>query len=269
MKLSVSNIAWDGREDEKVYGLMKKYGYTGLEIAPTRIFPEEPYEKTKSAAVWADGIKRSYGFEICSMQSIWYGRQERLFGSGDEWESLAAYTEKAIDFAHASGCRNLVFGSPKNRALPENADDHMLQRGIDFFRRVGAYAADRGAVIGMEANPPIYNTNYINTTDEALKLIKETASDGFGLNLDTGTMIQNNESVRLLEGNVEFISHVHVSEPHLALIDKSAARRAFHSELAAFLRENDYNGYVSIEMAKNDEISAVSETLDYVREIFS
>ena len=45
--------------------------------------------------------------------------------------------------------------------------------------------------------------------------------------------------------------------------------RAFHSELAAFLRENDYNGYVSIEMAKNDEVSAVSETLDYVREIFS
>ena len=44
MKLSVSNIGWKMEEDEYVYSLMKKYGYSGLEIAPTRIFPEAPYD---------------------------------------------------------------------------------------------------------------------------------------------------------------------------------------------------------------------------------
>ena len=35
MKLSISNIAWDSENDKKVYELMKKYSYEGLEIAPT------------------------------------------------------------------------------------------------------------------------------------------------------------------------------------------------------------------------------------------
>ena len=31
MKLAISNIAWEQKQDEIVYGLMQKYGYTGLE----------------------------------------------------------------------------------------------------------------------------------------------------------------------------------------------------------------------------------------------
>ena len=54
MKLSISNIAWDGSQDGKVYELMIWYGYSGLEIAPTRIFPEAPYSKNTEAknTVW-------------------------------------------------------------------------------------------------------------------------------------------------------------------------------------------------------------------------
>ena len=39
MKLAVSNIAWKEQHDEAVYALMRHYGFTGLEIAPTRFFP--------------------------------------------------------------------------------------------------------------------------------------------------------------------------------------------------------------------------------------
>ena len=45
MKLSISNIGWEEKDDNAVYQLMKKYGYSGLEIAPTRIFPVSPYDK--------------------------------------------------------------------------------------------------------------------------------------------------------------------------------------------------------------------------------
>ena len=49
MKLSISNIAWKSEDDFKVYKLMKKYEYKGLEIAPTRIFSEQPYKKLTEA----------------------------------------------------------------------------------------------------------------------------------------------------------------------------------------------------------------------------
>ena len=52
MKLSISNIAWDSENDKKVYELMKKYSYEGLEIAPTKVFLENPYEKLEKAYMW-------------------------------------------------------------------------------------------------------------------------------------------------------------------------------------------------------------------------
>ena len=43
-QLSISNIAWHKEDDEAVYTAMQQAGFTGLELAPTRIFSETPYE---------------------------------------------------------------------------------------------------------------------------------------------------------------------------------------------------------------------------------
>ena len=43
---------------------MQQYGYSGLEIAPTRIFPERPYEKLKEAKSWSENLKKEYSIEI-------------------------------------------------------------------------------------------------------------------------------------------------------------------------------------------------------------
>lgn len=87
-KLSISNIAWQADEDTVVYEWMKKYGYDGLEIAPTRIFPEAPYERLEEAGNWAAALQEQHGFVVPSMQSIWFGRQEKLFGTAEERQIL-------------------------------------------------------------------------------------------------------------------------------------------------------------------------------------
>lgn len=272
MKLAVSNIAWTAQEDEKVYALMKKYGFTGLEIAPTRFFAVDPYGDLDAAAGWRERFGRDTGFVIPSMQSIWFGRTEKLFGSREQQEALLEYTKMAIDFAAVVQCPNLVFGSPKNRVLPDPSDREAWEQGVDFFRELGEYAGKKNTAIGMEANPLIYNTNYINTTQEALALIKEVASGGFLLNLDLGTMVENGEPVEILEKNAGLINHVHVSEPFLKPVAADACRRSFHGEVAAFLRENDYQGYVSVEMGKTDgdtgRLAVLEEVMAYVKEMF-
>ena len=79
MQLSMSNIAWKKEQDEEIYRFMQENGFTGLEIAPTRIFPELPYEHLKEAEIWSKRLKKEYGFSISSMQSIWFGmRSGRL-----------------------------------------------------------------------------------------------------------------------------------------------------------------------------------------------
>ena len=263
MRLAISNIAWTVEQDAGMYEMMKRLGFEGLEIAPTRIFPESPYDKLEQAVKWQQELAAQYGFCVPSMQSIWFGRQEKIFGSEQERKALLAYTKKAIDFAAAIGCRNLVFGCPRNRAVPEGIGKELA---IPFFQELGAYAGDKGTVVGMEANPPIYNTNYINDTKSALELIEQVEEEGFGLNLDVGTMICNGEAVEVLEGKHKQISHVHLSEPGLKPIEQ----RSLHKELACFLKENAYTGFVSIEMGKQEvfEEMALQEIMCYVKEIF-
>lgn len=272
MRLAVSNIAWEPHEDENVYALMGKYGFTGLEIAPTRFFAQNPYGDTGAVEAWKKEFSQNTGFEIPSMQSIWFGRTEKLFDDAAQRDTLFDYTKKAIDFAVAAGCKNLVFGSPKNRAMPGVAGREAWKQGVEFFKGLGEYAAQKGTVIGMEANPAIYGTNYINTTREAISLIDEVGSDGFLLNLDMGTMAENGENAEVLERKVNYISHVHISEPFLKPIATDVGRRAFHGEMAAFLRENNYQGYVSVEMGKAGEgagrIAMLDGILAYVKEMF-
>lgn len=239
---------------------MHKYDFTGLEIAPTRIFPEQPYELLPEAALWSDRLQRQHGFSVSSMQSIWFGRQEKMFGTDDERYTLLAYTKKAIDFASAVGCGNLVFGCPRNRTLPTGTDP---QSGIDFFRELGDYAARQGTVIGMEANPAIYNTNYINRTSEAIHLIRQVDSAGFRLNLDTGTMIENREDISELRPHMSLIHHVHISEPGLQPIEP----RKMHQKLLQLLSDSAYNGFISIEMGKVEDLSVLEEKMKYVRSI--
>ncbi len=261
MKLAISNIAWETQNDSYVYGLMKKYGYSGLEIAPTRIFPENPYKNLEEAAEWSSTLKWKYGFTVPSIQSIWFGRQEKMFSSEEEREILTDYTKQAIDFAVAIGCKNLVFGCPRNRNCKGGAK---MDVAIAFFRELGEYAASRGTAIGMEANPPIYHTNYINDTMSALELIQQVGSEGFLLNLDVGTMIQNNEDVAELAGQVRYINHIHISEPGLRPIKV----RRIHKELKKLLLTEQYEGYVSVEMGKTEDMADIDYALHYVQEIY-
>ena len=119
-------------------------------------------------------------------------------------------------------------------------------------------------VIGMEANPPIYNTNYINDTKAALDLIEKVGSIGFKLNLDVGTMIANKEDISVLSGREHLINHVHISEPGLKPIEQ----RWLHKELSELLNNFGYNGFVSIEVGKQENVAELDKMMRYTEEIF-
>ncbi len=260
MKRSISNIAWDESFDEEMYENLRRMEFHGIEIAPTRVIKENPYDKLEEGREFQQKME-NFGLYISSMQSIWYGRNEKIFGSKEERETLLAYTKKAIDFASVMKCKNLVFGCPRNRSVLEGADKSMA---VPFFRELGEYALSKGTVVGMEANPVIYNTNYVNTTKEALKLIREVSSEGFRLNLDLGTMIYNEEQIELLKDSADLINHIHISEPNLKPIEV----RQLHKQLAAFLQEENYTGFVSIEMGKQPQ-ETVLDVMRYIVEVFA
>lgn len=264
MNISASNIGWKSEYDREMYAWLAENAIAGLEIAPTRIFQESPYEHVAEIEKWAKELRQEYGLNIVSMQSIWFGRSENIFEAPDSRDILLEYTKRAIDFAQAAGCGNLVFGCPRNRNISEKADKAECRKiAEEFFGKLGEYSACHDTVLAMEANPPIYNTNFINTTEEAMDLVKSVNCRGFKLNLDIGTMIHNEESADILKGNMDLINHIHVSEPGLAVIEQ----RRLHDELSKTLRDK-YERYVSLEVKTQDNIADIRNMLSYIKKIF-
>jgi sugar phosphate isomerase/epimerase len=262
-KLSISNIAWPSVYDNEIYLFLQEQSFDGLEIAPTKIFSEKPYERLDEAKNFAKKLKDLYGLSISSMQSIWYGKKECIFGTNEERRALVDYTKKAVNFAVALSCENIVFGCPKNRVLPSDKEEnHKIYLSIahDFFIEIAEYAAKRGVVIALEPNPPYYGTNFINTTPDAFAFCEMIHCDGLKVNVDLGTCINYGESIDFLNLYIHLVNHIHISEPMLAPIEERAMFRE--------LKKLDYNGFFSIEMANSGNIEIIKRSVGYIKDIF-
>lgn len=259
MKLAISNIAWSSEYDETMYSYLKSTPFTAIEIAPTRIFSENPYQNLEKASRWSQNLSSDYGLSVCSMQSIWFGKSENIFQSDQSKNELFNYTKSCIEFAQSIQCNNIVFGCPKNRNNPTNQPLSVL---TEFLALSGEYAENHNTVFAIEANPDIYGTNTINGTESAFEITRNINSKGLKVNLDLGTIIYNKESIDLLEKNIDLINHVHISEPYLELIQK----RTLHFELFKILNSLQYEHYLSIEMKNQEDLSKVKQTLEYIGE---
>ncbi len=178
---------------------------------------------------------------------------EKVFGEASERDFLIEYTKKAVHFAASGGCRNLVFGCPKNRVTTSEKD---AETASDFFTKIADIAKKNGCVIALEPNPEIYGTNFINTTKQALEFIKTVDNKGLTLNVDLGTIIYNEEKLEIIKDNLPLVSHIHISEPYLKPIEK----RSLHSELESLA----FEGFYSIEMGAGEDKTAFCEAVKYI-----
>lgn len=263
MKLAISNIAWDSSENLVVYSLMKRYGIEGLEIAPTKFFPKDPYLQDK---IILSNLKKEVEekeLKIVSMQSILFGRNDlKLFEGSEKREELLDYLKKGVLFAKELGIKNIVFGNPKNRISISDLD---YEIALSFFDELGDFAYKNNVYIGIETNPEIYDCNFLTKTLDTIAFINKCSSEGIGLNLDIGAMLVNKENIDILEKiSIDKISHVHISEPYLNKID--IANKEFHKSIFKYLKEKNYTNYISIEM-KQQNNEDIEEVLKYISEL--
>ncbi|MGB4613611.1 MAG: sugar phosphate isomerase/epimerase family protein [Erysipelotrichaceae bacterium] len=257
MKLTISNIAWTKEDTNRVYDFLRKNNIDAIEIAPS-IFKENPYDNINEIKEMIEEIN----FKVPSMQSILFKRTENIFYSDEEMEETLKYLYKGIDFASAINCYNLVFGSPRNRNV-NNEEEY--NRSIIFFKKLNEYLSKKDVYLALEANPTIYNTNFLNTTKDVVEYLNKINCNHIKLNLDLGTIITNNEGLDNIKNYMDKISHVHISEPYLEIIKK----RDIHKELLKILKENNYDKYVSIEMKTVENVEDIFDVILYLKELIN
>lgn len=253
MKLAVSNIAWRPTERDEAYRLLRRHGIRGLEIAPKLFLPQaqDAFAPTDEEVEIAMAAARDARLELVSMQSLLFGAEGvALFENAESRELLVEASKRAIRLAGRLSIPNLVFGSPRQRNIPpglEAAEADAIAREV--FRRLGDVAQAAGAKLGLEPNPAIYGTNFLNRFEDAEAFARDLGHPAIRVILDVGAMIINDDLdtlSRLTPERIARVSHVHLSEPQLA---PAPADPTLASQVLKALTGAGYDGWVSIEMA--------------------
>jgi sugar phosphate isomerase/epimerase len=261
VQVVMSNLAWEVAEDPGVAAILADAGVSGIEVAPTKVWPD----LSTVSADDAERYRRSWeqrGLPIVSMQSLLFGRPDLvLFGEAEVTRNLVSYLRSVIDLAAALGARPLVFGSPRNRRREGLALDEAERRAADVFGELADYATTRGTCLCIEPNPTDYGADFVNHAAQGASLVRRVSSAGFGLHLDTGCLtLVGDDVVDAIADTVDVLRHFHCSEPGLAPIGRTG--RVDHQAAGTALRRAGYTGYVSVEMLIPDGHDRLADIAD-------
>ena len=261
-KLAASNIAWDFEDNDLVLELLGSYNFRAIEVAPTKLFADEPYSLNNilNAEKFANMLANFYSLSCCSIQSIWYGLEQSIFAGPEEREYLLFYTSKAMDFAKAIGAHNIVFGCPRNRNMSFDSD---LEIAYDFFEKLAILAEQKEVFFALEANPASYGTNFLNNNTEVADFIHQIGAAHLTMNYDLGAAVENSENISLFQTHKNYISHIHISEPMLAPV----VHRKQQTLLSKQIKATNYEKFISLEMRRSS-IQEFERSVQIIGEIF-
>ncbi|OLY97122.1 sugar phosphate isomerase/epimerase family protein [Polynucleobacter sphagniphilus] len=257
MRIAISNIAWDVKEDEVVASLLYRYGIDAIDIAPGKYFPDPinaTNEEISSVKNW--WLKR--GIEITGMQALLFGTSGlNIFGSQASQDAMLSHLAAVCRIAKGLGATRLVFGSPKNRDRSGLTDEEAMRVAIPFFQRLGDIAQANGVVICLEPNPTCYNANFMTTSAQTSDVVRQVDHPAIKMQLDIGALTINHESAAsVVQECASLIRHIHASEPELVPLGDC---KTDHIEIATVLKRHLPRHLVSIEMlATKNESHTVS-----------
>ncbi len=246
MKFAVSNIAWNLEEEAQLLPFFRQQGVTGIEVAPTKLWPEWVGATCLNARTYRSKMANE-GFELPAMQALLFNKAELQLFNPACHPAFLEHISFVAELANALGVKIMVFGSPKNRKRGELSSSVAEEIAADFFRKAGALCLERNCALAIEPNPAGYECDFITNVAEAKHLVETTDHEGFQLHIDSGAIYMNGGDIGDILGKAGEFSHYHISEPQLAPICNGVVN---HARGLSSLTKLSYKGWHSIEMKK-------------------
>lgn len=195
-----------------------------------------------------------------------YGEEGLSFSSPDKQirERAVARMKKHIEFSSQLGAQ-VIIGLIRGR-IEENVNAKLAKRWVlDTMRECGKVAEESGIKLTLE---PLnrYETNIINTVEEAIQFIEKSECQNVGLLVDTFHMnIEEASICKSIERARDYLTHVHIADsnrwaPGWGHID--------FAEILNTLKKIEYRGYVSAEILPlPDPEAAARQTTEYLKEL--
>jgi len=262
MKLSICNEIL-GKDLAKAAEVALKVGCEGVELAHFT-FCLKPSDLSASKRAEIKEIFSSRGLEICALHWIYASPPGlKLFSKSEEKRKEALkHTLDVIDLAADLGAKVIVVGSPKQREIPSEVSRRTAEEwAVDFFRKAGEYAGDRGVVIALEPLPA-EDTNFINTTEEAVKLAEKILSENVRVMIDLMHVVRSNENLdEILKKYLSWIVHVHIPDVYYRPLNLK--------EAVAKVLKTGYTNYISLEHISPgvSPEESIEKTISFLREL--
>jgi sugar phosphate isomerase/epimerase len=263
MNLSISTLAWSDLPLRQMAQRVSSHGLTGVEIAPTSIWPESP-NIPEGDLLSTRRMLEDHGLGVSGLQSLLFGRPDLQLFDRRCWPDLCRHLSAVLRVAGQLGADVAVFGSPKNRRRGDLPMHAAMQAAAEFFTGLIPELEDNEVVLTLEPNAPEYGADFLTGYRDCVELADLIGSEWVQPQVDTGCLTMVGEDA-VEQAVFRLPAHVHVSAPGLGL--PQADR--FYERLAAELRKLEYQQWVVLEMLPvTPVVESVDRGLDWLRATF-
>jgi len=270
MKIGICNELFQGWPIEKIFDYASQLGYEGVEIAPFTL-GDSVREISSGQRKEIRQAAEEWGIEIIGLHWLLV-KPEGLYINHPEPEirrRTREYLQELIHFCADLGGKILSHGSPKQRTIQKgwNSEDGW-KRARETFESCLLTAEERGITYCIE---PLTrsNTNFINTIEEALRLIEEIDHPNFQMLVDCRSAQANEGSAA--EAVRKALASGHLRHVHLNDVNGGGPGfgEVTFSPILKELIEGNYSDWASVEVFEfdKDPRTIASRSIGYLKGI--
>ena len=268
MKLSISNIALPAFEHDDFLPRLAMLGLSGLEVAPSRRWRNTWQElRATDVAAYRQAIETA-GLEVVGLHSLLFDHQElELFGTTEQRNDLLAF------FAHLSavcrdlGGRTLIWGGGRHRGAVEPKE--AVDLTVEFFGALADRIDAHGTCFCIEPLG-VNDTDFVHSVFDSLDIVGAVDRASLKVQIDAKALYDNDEfDIVTFRAGAHVLVHYHANEPGLEVLGTSG--QIDHYAAGNYLREIDYDGYVSIEqkmIGPENPLSAIEQSVSLLKEAY-
>ena len=247
MKLGLSNIALSPYSHLNELSKLSEMGFSGLEVAPSRVWRDTWSGLSSESIELYRRETEVAGLSIVGLHSLFYDHPDLgMFSTGDIRSQTLNYLVHLSKVCRDLGGVTLIYGGGRWRGdIPKkNAFTIAGEFITDLITRVEKH----GTVFCFEPLAEC-DSDFINSAYESIDLVSKVNHKSFKVQLDAKALVANNElSPKVFQAAKHFLAHVHLNEPDLGILGCSGT--IDNSAIAGFLKDIQYDGYVSLEQKK-------------------
>jgi len=270
MKFSICNEMFEGWKLHDVMEFASSVGYDGVEIAPFTIC-ERVEEISREERRLIAGDAESLGLEIVGLHWLLVKPAGLYINHPNEGirRKTYNYLRELTSFCGDIGGKIMVIGSPKQRNVLEGITyERAWELAKDSFSRCLPVAEEKGVTLCIEALST-EETNFINTVEEAVRMVKEVDHPNFKAIVDVKAMSSEGKDIAgIIRGAKGSFAHVHANDANKR---GPGFGETDFVPIAKALRDIGYDGFVSVEVFdfSPDPKTIATRSIEYLKKVFA